>query len=261
MVGYWATLSLNIPDFTRYARSQRAQVVGQALGLPTTMTLFAFIGVAVTSATVFVFGEGIWDPMVLVSKFGNPWVIVPAMLLIALATLTMNVAANVVAPANDLANLAPRKIDFKRGGYITAVVGILLMPWKLLADPNGYIFTWLVGYSALLGPIAGILLSDYFLLRKCKLSLTDLYQKEGLYTYRGGYNRRAVAALVAGVLPNIPGFLLQIHVLSAEQVPLWLANLYSYAWFVGLALAGGVYVLLMNKRAQPYDAAPVGGGQ
>jgi nucleobase:cation symporter-1, NCS1 family len=248
MVGYWATLSLNIPDFTRYARDQRSQMIGQALGLPTTMTLFAFIGVAVTSATVVIYGESIWDPVVLIGKFGNPALIIFAMLVICLATLTMNVAANVVAPANDFANLAPHKIDFKKGGYITAVLGILMMPWKLLADPSGYIFTWLIGYSALLGPVAGILLTDYFILRHCKLKVDDLYRHEGLYAYGNGYNIRAVVALIVGILPNIPGFLVQIKAIDAGSVPDMLTGIYHYAWFVGLFLAGAVYYLLMRNQ-------------
>lgn len=258
MVGFWATLSLNIPDFTRYAKDQRSQMIGQALGLPTTMTLFAFIGVAVTSATVVIFGQSIWDPIVLVSRFENPALIAVSMLAIALATLTMNVAANVVAPANDFANLAPRKIDFRKGGYITAVLGLLMMPWKLLADPSGYIFTWLVGYSALLGPIAGILMTDYFLLRRCQLEVDDLYRKSGLYTYQGGTNYKAVLALVLGVLPNVPGFLVQIKALEASAVPAMLAGLYNYAWFVGLLLAGGAYYILMCRDVRVQLAKGVG---
>lgn len=249
MVGFWATLSLNIPDFTRYARDQKAQVIGQALGLPTTMTLFAFIGVAVTSATVVIYGESIWDPVVLIGKFQNPMLIVFSMLAIALATLAMNVAANVVAPANDFANLMPAKINFKIGGMITAVIGILMMPWKLLADPSGYIFTWLVGYSALLGPIAGILLIDYFIIRKCRLQVEDLYRKEGLYTYTNGYNPRAIAAALIGILPNVPGFLVQIKALEAGVIPLWITDLYNYAWFIGLFLSGISYYMLMRNHA------------
>lgn len=244
MVGYWATLSLNIPDFTRYARSQRAQVVGQALGLPTTMTLIAFIGVAVTSATFGIFGERIWDPIVLVGRFNSPLIVIVSMFLISVATLAMNVAANVVAPANDFANLAPSVIDFKRGGLITAAIGVIIMPWKLIADPSGYIFTWLVGYSALLGPVAGILLVDYFLVRKAEVSVDDLYSLRGAYSYRNGYNPVAIIALVLGVLPNIPGFLVQIKVV--QSVPQFFTDLYHYAWFVGLLIAGVVYGLLMH---------------
>jgi NCS1 family nucleobase:cation symporter-1 len=255
MVGFWATLSLNIPDFTRYAQNQRAQVLGQALGLPTTMTLIAFIGVAVTSASFGIFGERIWDPIMLVGKFDNPFIIFLAMLLICIATLAMNVAANVVAPANDFANLAPTKIDFKRGGTLTAIIGLLIMPWKLIADPSGYIFTWLVGYSALLGPVAGILLTDYFWVRKSEINVDDLYRKQGLYTYCNGYNPVAVIALAAGVLPNIPGFLVQIKALDAAVVPPFFTELYHYAWFVGLALAGLVYVVLMKPQAK--TLAPV----
>lgn len=244
MVGYWATLSLNISDFTRYARNQRAQVIGQALGLPTTMTLFAFIGVAVTSATVVIYGEAIWDPVVLVRRFDSPWIVSFSMLAVVIATLSTNVAANVVGPANDFSNLWPSKITFKRGGYITGVIGILMMPWKLLADPSGYIFTWLIGYSALLGPIVAILLCDYYLIRGCRLDTAQLYQRHGRYRYQGGFNTRALLAFVLGVVPNIPGFLVQLGKLDASQWPLT-ASLYSYAWFIGFAISALSYYLLM----------------
>ena len=162
MIGFWATLSLNIPDFSRYAHSQRDQVVGQALGLPLTMALYSFIGVAVTSATTIIYGQTIWDPVDVLTHFTNPVVLVVAMLALCIATLATNIAANVVSPANDFAHLAPRKISFRIGGLITGIIGILMMPWKLVADPTGYIFTWLIGYSALLGPIGGIMIADYF---------------------------------------------------------------------------------------------------
>ena len=164
-VGYWATLSLNIPDFTRYARSQRSQVLGQALGLPTTMTLFAFIGVAVTSATIVVFGEAIWDPVALIARIGSPPVIIVGALVVLAAQLTTNMAANVVSPANDFSSLAPRRISYVTGGLITAVIGLLMMPWKLYADAGAYIFTWLIGYSSLMGAIGGILIADYWVVR------------------------------------------------------------------------------------------------
>lgn len=257
MVGYWATLSLNIPDFTRYARDQKAQILGQTLGLPTTMTLIAFIGVAVTSASFAIFGERIWDPITLVGKINNPLIVFIAMLLICIATLAMNVAANVVAPANDFANLAPAKIDFKRGGLITAILGLIIMPWKLIADPSGYIFTWLVGYSALLGPVAGILLVDYFWVRQSQVNVNDLYRKQGDYTYQNGYNPVALIALAAGVLPNIPGFLAQIKAIDPAGVPGLFIDLYHYAWFSGLAIAGIVYALLMPRQRKPLASVEV----
>jgi NCS1 family nucleobase:cation symporter-1 len=243
MVGFWATLSLNIPDFTRYAKSQRDQVVGQAIGLPTTMTLFAFIGTAVTSATLVIFGEAIWDPVILVGKIGGPVIVVLAMLTLSVATLSTNIAANVVSPANDFSNLCPSKISFKTGGLITAVIGILIMPWKLYADPKGYIFTWLIGYSALLGPIGGVMICDYFLIRGTRLKVADLFRTDGEYAYRGGTNWCAVGALVVAILPNIPGFLGTINVVQVS--PVWMA-LYSYAWFIGFAIAFIAYYLLMG---------------
>ncbi|MBI4376326.1 MAG: NCS1 family nucleobase:cation symporter-1 [Elusimicrobia bacterium] len=243
MIGFWATLSLNIPDFTRYARSQRDQVLGQALGLPTTMGLFSFIGVAVTSATVVIYGESVWDPVVLVSKFTNPLVLAVALVSLCIATLATNIAANVVSPANDLANLWPKKIDFRMGGYITGVVGILMQPWKLVADPTGYIFKWLVAYSSLLGSIGGILICDYFLIRGCRLETADLYAARGPYWYNGGFNPRALIALGAGIAPLIPGFLGTIG--AASVAPFWV-TLYHYAWFISFATSFAVYWLLMS---------------
>ena len=249
MIGFWATLSLNIPDFTRYAKSQRDHMIGQAIGLPTTMALYSFIGVAVTSATIVIYGGlPIWDPVVLITKFTNPIVLAVSLFALCLATLATNLAANVVSPANDFSNLWPSKITFRIGGLITGIIGILIQPWKLVADPSGYIFTWLVGYSALLGPIGGILICDYFVVRKTNLKAEDLYRAAGAYTYRRGFNPAAIAALVLGVLPNIPGFLGTIKVADPNSVgPFWM-GLYSYAWFVGFAVAFAVYRGLMRKR-------------
>lgn len=248
MVGFWATLSLNIPDFTRYARSQKAQISGQAIGLPPSMTLFAFIGVVVTSATPIVYGSTIWDPVQLAGKFENKLMVSFAMLAVIISTLATNIAANIVSPANDFANLAPKKINFKTGGYITGIIGILIFPWKLVADPSGYIFTWLVGYSSLLGPVGGILIADYYFIRKQQLAVDELYSSAGRYHFSNGFNSIAIIALLAGILPNIPGFLVTIKVVAADAVPYWISNLYNYAWFVGFFLSGFVYWLLMNKK-------------
>src|SRR5882672_11469593 len=200
MVGFWATLSLNIPDFSRYAVSQRDQVIGQALGLPLTMGLYSFIGVAVTSATAIIYGQTIWDPVDVLTRFKNPWVLIIAMVALCLATLATNIAANVVSPANDFAHLAPRRISFRTGGLITGVIGVLMMPWKLVADPNGYIFVWLIAYSALLGPIGGILIADYFVYRRRRLNVADLYRSEGEYRFTNGFSFVAIISLVLGAL-------------------------------------------------------------
>jgi NCS1 family nucleobase:cation symporter-1 len=242
MVGFWATLTLNISDFTRYASSQRAQVVGQLSGLPSTMTLFAFIGVAVTSATIIIFGEAIWDPVVLVRRFESHTLVFFSMIAVIIATISTNAAANVVGPANAFSNLMPSKIDFKRGGYITGIIGIVIMPWKLIADPSGYIFTWLIGYSALLGPVIGIILVDYFLIRKTELNVEDLYRSNGMYA---GVNPMAIIALVIGVLPNIPGFLANVGLYSGSG---YIVDLYNYAWFIGLGISSVVYYVLMRNR-------------
>src|ERR1700676_2196482 len=243
VVGFWATVSLNIPDFTRYARSQRDQVLGQALGLPATMTFYSFIGIAVTSATLIIFGQPLWDPVAVLSRLGNPFAVVIAMLALLMATLNVNVAANVVSPANDFSNISPRRISFRTGGLITCLVGILMQPWKLMANYGSYIFGWLVGYSGFLGPIAGVLICDYFIVRKKHLVPQDLYLRGGRYEYSGGFHWQAIAALAAGAAVAFIGFLLP---------PLRI--LYNYAWFVGFAVSFVAYLALM-KVNQPQPVA------
>ena len=254
-IGYWATLSLNIPDFTRYARSQRSQMLGQALGLPTTMTAFAFIGVAVTSATIVLFGEAIWDPVVLIGRIGGTGVIVFAALVVLAAQLTTNMAANVVSPSNDFSNLNPRRISYVTGGLITAVIGIVMMPWKLYSDAAAYIFTWLVGYSSLMGGLGGILIADYWVLRRQRLRVDDLYREQGAYTYRNGVNWKAVAALTVAVLPVVPGFIRAAATPGGTVTdPDLFDRLYAYAWFVTLGLSFVTYLALMrsvSSRAEP----------
>ncbi len=248
MVGFWATLSLNIPDFTRYAKSQRAQILGQAIALPPAMTLFAFIGVAVTSATVIIYGTMIWDPLVLAEKFESKILVTVAMVAVAVSTLATNIAANMISPANDFANLSPSKISFRTGGYITGVIGILIFPWKLIADPNGYIFTWLIAYSSLLGPVGGILIADYYFIRKKLLNLDDLYRFGGTYGYTNGFNLKAIIALVLGILPNVPGFAVQVKLASSDTFWTGVSGIYNYAWFAGFFISGLVYYLLMQNE-------------
>jgi NCS1 family nucleobase:cation symporter-1 len=248
-VGYWATLSLNIPDFTRYAQSQRSQALGQALGLPATMTAFAFIGVAVTSATMVVFGEAIWDPVALIARIGNTPAIIFGALVVMLAQLTTNMAANVVSPANDFSSLAPRRISYVTGGLITAVIGIAMLPWKLYADAAAYIFTWLIGYSSLMGAIGGILIADYWVLHGRELSVTDLFKLNGRYSYVNGVNPRAIIALVVAILPVIPGFLHAAATPGGQVAnPSFLDVLYTYAWFVTFALGFAAHLLLATRR-------------
>jgi NCS1 family nucleobase:cation symporter-1 len=247
-VGYWATLSLNIPDFTRYARSQRSQVIGQALGLPATMTAFAFIGVAVTSATIVVFGEAVWDPVALIARIGNAPVIIFGALVIMLAQLTTNMAANVVSPANDFSSLAPRRISYVLGGLITAVIGILMMPWKLYADASAYIFTWLVGYSSLMGAIGGVLIADYWIVRRRNLALPELFKMNGVYSYSRGINWRAIVILIVAVLPVVPGFVRAAATPGGQVAhPTLLDSLYTYAWFVTFALSFVLYLVAGQK--------------
>ncbi len=235
MIGFWATLSLNMPDFTRFGRSQREQMVGQVVALPTTMTVFAAMGVFITSASAIIYGETIWDPVALVGKFTQPVVVAVSMFTIVVATLSVNIAANVVSPANDFANAFPKYINFKTGGLITGIIGILMQPWKLLADPSGYIFQWLLGYSGGLGTIAGVLIADYWFVRGKNLVLADLYLKDGAYRYSSGWNPAAVVATLLGCGAAWIGLV----------VPS-LRPLYDYAWFVGFGVAFGSYLVLMK---------------
>jgi NCS1 family nucleobase:cation symporter-1 len=223
-----------MPDFTRFGRSQREQMVGQVVALPTTMSVFAAMGVMITSATVIIYGEAIWDPIQLVGRFQAPVVVAISMFTAVVATLAVNIAANVVSPANDFANAFPRLISFKTGGLITGLLGILMQPWRLLADPSGYIFAWLLGYSGGLGSIAGVLIADYWVVRRKELRLDDLYLPDGAYR---GWNLKAVAATVIGCALAWGGFV----------VPA-LKPLYDYAWFVGFGAAFAVYAGLMGRR-------------
>ena len=230
MVGFWATLSLNMPDFTRFGRSQREQIIGQAIALPTTMSLFAAMGVLITSATVIIYGHPIWDPMVLAGKFSQPVVVAVSMFTVVVATLAVNIAANVVSPANDFANAFPRWIRFKTGGLITGILGVLMQPWRFLEDPSQYIFTWLVGYSGGLGSIAGVLIVDYWIVRRRRLRLEDLYLTHGIYRYAGGWNPKAVVATAVGC------FLAWGGLVVPALKPLW-----NYGWFVGFFASGLFY--------------------
>ena len=244
-VGGWSTLALNIPDFSRYVRSQRAQAVGQALGLPLSMGLCSFLGVAVTSATVVIYGQAVWDPVVLLSRFESPLLHVVGLVGIGLATLATNLAANVVGPANDFANLWPRRISFRAGALITGVIGVVIQPWRLVEDPSGYIFKWLIAYSALLGAVGGVLIADYFLVRRARLDLRALYQGGGPYWYTSGFHVASLLALAAGVIPCVPGFLATVGLV--EAAPFW-TDLYHYAWFLSFGTSFLVYAGLTLRR-------------
>ncbi len=248
-VAFWGTLALNIPDFTRYARSQKAQALGQAISLPATMTFYVFIGAAVTNATVLIFGERIADPVAVLARVGGPFMVVIAMLGLVVATLSTNLAANVVSPANGFSSLAPRHINFRRGAIITAVIGLMIMPWKMWEDPEAYVVTWLVGCGGLLGAVGGIMIADYFLLRGTELDTDDLYVRGGRYEYRGGWNPVALVALVAAVAPLIPGFLASLKVTKPPQVFL---EIYNWSWFVAFAVAGGTYLVGMKLRSESW---------
>jgi NCS1 family nucleobase:cation symporter-1 len=246
MIGFWATLSLNMPDFTRFGRSQREQVVGQVVALPSTMTVFAAMGVLITSAAMVIYPDmpagDVWDPVKLVGRFEHPALVAVSMFTVVVATLSVNIAANVVSPANDFANAFPRWISFRLGGLITGIIGILMQPWRLLADPSGYIFAWLLGYSGGLGSIAGVLIADYWLVRRKSLALADLYRRNGIYTYVAGWNWRAVVATLAGCFMAWVGLFVES-----------LRPLYDYAWFVGFGVSFATHYAL-TKLAPPRAA-------
>jgi NCS1 family nucleobase:cation symporter-1 len=256
MIGFWATLALNIPDFTRFAKTQRDQVLGQSIGLPVPMGLLAAMAVIVTSATVILYGKAIWDPVDLASRMTGVAVLV-ALLILLIDTISVNLAANLVGPAYDFSALAPKHISYRTGGYITAGIALAMMPWKLLETTQGYIFTWLIGYSALLGPIAGVLIVDYYLIRKTELDVAALYADKGEYSYTNGWNSAALLAFALGVAPNIPGFLNAAFPASFGDVGEGFKLIYTYAWFVGIAIAAAVYGIMMKGRAAKAVQPPI----
>jgi NCS1 family nucleobase:cation symporter-1 len=262
-VGYWITLSMNIPDFTRYARDQRSQLVGQSIAMPATMTGFAFIGIAVTCATIVEFGEPVWDPVTLVARLlaDLPVLLVVAMIIVVIAQVSTNMAANVVSPSNDFSNLSPRQISFRAGGMITAVIGIVSFPWQLYEDAGAYIFTWLVGYGSLLASFLAVMVVDYWLLRGGRLNLEQLYRygAGGEYWYSKGYNWRALVAVAAGVIPVLPGFL---NAATTEggviADPDFFDQLYRYGVFVAFGLSAMTFVTLTRLQAPAPAAAAEG---
>lgn len=245
-VAYWGTLALNIPDFSRFARTQRDQIIGQSLGLVPTMAFYSFIGAIVTNATYVIFGMRISDPVELIARIGGPLSTAFAMLGVIIATLTTNLAANIVSPANDFSNLCPRKISFRKGAMIASVIGVVILPWKLYNDAAQYLFTWLVGYGSFLGSIAGIMIVDYFFIKKMELHLEELYQPNGRYRYYGGFNVRTLLAMFLGIAPNVPGFLIELKLLSADP---WWSEIYQRGWFVSFFIAGLCHFTLAEKTS------------
>jgi nucleobase:cation symporter-1, NCS1 family len=238
VVAFWATLALNIPDYSRYAVTQRAQLRGQ-LVMPFVMALFSFVGIAVTSATVVLFGTALWNPVDLLLKFPTPVVLIGGAVVI-LSSITINVAANVMAPARAFENLWPRTITFALGAVLTGLLSLLMQPWYVLATYSAYVFTWLGTYGTLLGPIDGIAIADYWLVRGKRLDLDALYREKSRYDYSNGVNLRAIAALAVGwILPLLGLFVPALHFF------------WSGGWFFGLLVALGAYALFMrNDRSK-----------
>jgi nucleobase:cation symporter-1, NCS1 family len=262
MIAFWSTLSLNMPDFTRFGQSQRQQAIGQTIGLPTTMTVFPLIAVLVTSATIKVYGTAIWDPVALTGKFDNPFVVVLALFTLAVATLSVNVAANTVSPSYDFSNAWPRRISFRTGGLITGVLAILIQPWNLYNDPHAYIFTWLNSYGGATGAIAGVLIADYWWIRRKELNLRDLYRFDGVYHYARGWNWRAVVALFVGIFFALGGSYTpagQDGPFPPDGIIAFLKSPFpfaDYSWVVGLLVSFVLYGLLTKLLPEKQAEAP-----
>ncbi|MDR1893966.1 MAG: NCS1 family nucleobase:cation symporter-1 [Spirochaetales bacterium] len=239
-IGFWATLALNIPDFSRYAKSQKDQLTGQLIGLPPSMAAFAFVGVFVTGACVVAFGEAIWDPSLVIARIDNPIAAVLGALGIAIATMTTNIAANVVAPANGISNISPKRISYRTGALITGLAGVAIMPWRLLSSASGYIFNWLGTYALFLGPLAGIYIADYYIYRKKTIDLYDLFSGTGgRYWYKNGFNLRAICVWIITCIPAVLGKFIPALSFFADN-----------GWVVGFVLAIVLYPLFMKNQSE-----------
>lgn len=247
-IGFWATMALNIPDFSRFAKSQKVQLKGQIIGLPFMMMLIAFVSIFVTGCGLLVFGELLWDPTSVVVKIGNPIASVVGCLGIAIAQVTTNVAANIVAPANGFSNLAPKKISYRTGVLIGALISVLIMPWKLLASPEGYIFNFLGTYAVYLGPLAGIYIADYYIVKKRRIDTYSLFVgKGGRYWYQNGVNRAAIAVWVISVIPPTLGLLFPGNA--------FFKGIFDNGWIFGFVLSLIIYPLFMKKDTKSQFSA------
>jgi nucleobase:cation symporter-1, NCS1 family len=249
MIAFWATLSLNMPDFTRFSKGQRQQVLGQVLGLPTTMAFISIVSIIITSGTIVVYGEAVWDPVEVARRFDHPVIVIIGLVMAILATMSCNVAANVVSPSYDFSNAVPRWLNFRTAGLLTGVIGILIQPWRLISDPNVYIFAWLGFYGGVLASVAGVLIAGYWLVDRTAIRLADLYQVGGRYWYAGGWNWRAVVATVVGAVLAVGGAYSAPGKgpFPADGLLPVLKPLYDYSWAVGIA-AGFVLYLALSMR-------------
>ena len=246
MIAFWATLSLNMPDFTRFSGGQRQQVLGQVLGLPTTMSFISIVSIIITSGTIVVYGKAIWDPVEVARRFDHPLVVIIGLVMAILATMSCNVAANVVSPSYDFSNAVPRWLDFRTAGLLTGVIGILIQPWRLISDPNVYIFAWLGFYGGVLASVAGVLIAGYWLIDRNRIELADLYRAGGRYWYTGGWHWRAVVATLLGAVLAVGGAYSAPGKgpFPADGLIPFLKPLYDYSWAVGLAVGLLLYLAL-----------------
>ena len=259
MIAFWSTMSLSIPDFTRFSRSQRGQMVGQALGLPATMTFFSVLAVLITSGGIALYGQAIWDPTQLIGRFDNTFVVLFGVITVVVATLSVNVAANVVSPSYDFSNVFPKLINRRVGGVLTGVIGIVIMPWRLLESANTFIFVWLNFYGGLLGAVAGVMIADYWVINHRRIDVAECYREGGRYWFTGGWNWRAVVATVAGMTIGVGGAYSGLDASGHKTGPFpvdgyipFLKFFWDYNWVAGFILAFVLYLVLC--RLWPHAA-------
>lgn len=253
MIAFWSTMSLSIPDFTRFSKSQKGQMVGQGLGLPTTMTFFSILAVLITSAGIALYGETIWDPNQLIGKFDNVLVVFIGIVTVVVATLAVNVAANVVSPAYDFSNVFPKLISRRTGGVITGILGIVIMPWKLLSSADTYIFVWLDFYGGLFGAVAGLMIADYWVIKRRVIDVPECYREGGRYWFTGGWNLKAMIATIIGMVFAVGGANSAVGADGVKTGPFpvdgfipFLKVFWNYNWVVGFVVAFVLYLVFQR---------------
>jgi nucleobase:cation symporter-1, NCS1 family len=266
MIAFWSTMSLSIPDFTRFSKSQRGQMIGQSLGLPITMTFFSVLAVLITSGGIALYGEAIWDPNQLIGKFDNTFVVLFGIITVVVATLSVNVAANVVSPSYDFSNVFPKLITRRTGGILTGILGVVIMPWRLLGSAHTYIFVWLDFYGGLFGAVAGVMIADYWVIKRRRIEVAECYREGGRYWFTGGWNLRALAATLAGMIIGVGGANSPLDAAGQKSGPFpengfipFLKFFWQYNWIAGFVVAFGLYLVLsrlMPDRGAAADIEP-----